>query len=90
MPRYVIVRSDASGVWAGEMAKRTRTSVTLRNARRIWEWNGVKGVGDCSDLAAHGPGLGSKITSVVVLAVINAWCEILSASDAARSAVEKA
>ena len=38
---YVIVRTYSAGVFAGEPVKREGMEVTLKNARRLWYWDGA-------------------------------------------------
>lgn len=49
--KYVIVRSKSAGVFAGYLKKQNRTIVTLKNARRIWRWEGAASL---SQLAMDG------------------------------------
>ena len=49
---YVIVRCFYSGVWAGEVISENGTEITLRNARKIWYWDG--GEFTCAEIANHG------------------------------------
>jgi hypothetical protein len=48
---YVIVRTQSAGVFAGYQESRTGQQVILRNARRIWYWNGAASL---SQLATDG------------------------------------
>jgi len=48
---YVIVRTYSAGVFAGYLAKRKGKEVTIRNARRLWEWHGAASL---SELSQHG------------------------------------
>ena len=48
---YVIVRTYSAGVFAGNLAKREGQEVTLKNARRIWYWDGAASL---SQLAVDG------------------------------------
>jgi len=48
---YVIVRTYSAGVFAGYLAKRKGKEVTVRNARRLWEWYGAASL---SELSQHG------------------------------------
>lgn len=61
--RFVVVRSNMSGVWFGEIVSQTKQSITLRGARRVYEWDG--GRLTCSELANLGPGKGSRICAAV-------------------------
>lgn len=49
--RYVIVRTTSAGVFAGEFESRNGREVVLRNARRIWYWDGAASL---SQLAMEG------------------------------------
>ena len=50
---YVIVRCSAAGVHAGHLVEldRSTRSCVLRNARRIWHWDGAATL---SELAVYG------------------------------------
>lgn len=49
--KYVIVRTYLAGVFAGELESRNGQEVVLRNARRIWYWDGAASL---SQLAMEG------------------------------------
>lgn len=49
--RYVIVRCDRAGVFAGNLESRTGKEVVVLNARRLWHWNGAASL---SQLAVSG------------------------------------
>lgn len=49
--QYVIVRTYSAGVFAGELESREGKEVVLRNARRLWYWDGAASL---SELAMHG------------------------------------
>lgn len=38
---YVVCRTYSAGVFAGYLSKREGREVTLKNARRIWYWDGA-------------------------------------------------
>lgn len=48
---YVIVRTYSAGVFAGNLIKREGQEVLLKNARRIWYWDGAASL---SQLAMEG------------------------------------
>lgn len=48
---YVIVRTRSAGVHAGELISRNDMEVELKNARRIWYWDGAASL---SQLAMEG------------------------------------
>ena len=49
--KYVIVRGDRSGVFAGVLESQEGQKVVLRNARRLWRWHGAT---ECLQIAAEG------------------------------------
>jgi len=49
--KYVIVRGDRSGVFAGNLAAREGREVQLTDCRRIWYWEGAASI---SQLAIDG------------------------------------
>lgn len=49
--KYVIVRTYSAGVFAGYLESRNGQEVILRNARRLWYWEGAASL---SQLAVEG------------------------------------
>lgn len=49
--KYVIIRGDRSGVFAGTLEAREGREVKLSNCRRLWYWAGAASI---SQLAAEG------------------------------------
>jgi hypothetical protein len=49
--RYVLVRTYSAGVFAGVLESRNGREVVMRNARRIWYWDGAASL---SELAQRG------------------------------------
>lgn len=49
--KYVIVRTQSAGVFAGELDSRNGQEVILKNARRLWYWDGAASL---SQLAMEG------------------------------------
>ena len=48
---YVIVRTRSAGVHAGELISHNKKGVELKNARRLWYWDGAASL---SQLAMEG------------------------------------
>ena len=48
---YKLVRTYSAGVFAGYIEKKEGMEVTMRNARRIWYWDGANSL---SELSIHG------------------------------------
>lgn len=51
MNQKYIIRGDRSGVFYGEIAERNDREVKIRNARRLWYWDGAASI---SQLALEG------------------------------------
>lgn len=49
--KYVIVRGDRSGVFAGTLAENEGRKVVLTNVRRLWRWYGAT---ECLQIATEG------------------------------------
>lgn len=49
--KYVIVRGDRSGVFAGTLAENDGRKVVLNNVRRLWKWYGAT---ECLQIATEG------------------------------------
>ena len=85
--KYVIVRTYSAGVFAGELENRKNREVTLRNARRIWYWDGAATL---SQLAMEGTKEPKNckfpvaVRRVSLLEVV----EILDVTDKARKSIE--
>ena len=49
--KYVVVRGDRSGVFAGTLAENDGRKVVLTNVRRLWRWYGAT---ECLQIATEG------------------------------------
>lgn len=84
--KYCIVRCDRASVFAGTVAEREGQAVLIRDARRIWHWDGAASL---SQLALEGTKkpTGCKFSvaceSVVVLDAI----EVIPCTDAAQQSI---
>jgi hypothetical protein len=86
MSNYKIVRTSSAGVFAGEIESRNGHDVVMRNARRIWYWDGAASL---SQLAMEGTSkpenckFPCEVDRVELLQVI----EILDVTDKARESI---
>lgn len=62
---YVIVRCTQAGVHAGFLEKQTKDHLILRDARRIWYWNGAASISEIAVYGLNPNKTGSKIAAVV-------------------------
>ena len=85
--KYVIVRSYAAGVFAGELISQNGKEVILKNARRLWYWDGANSL---SELAMHGTAKpeNCKFPCTVERVVLLETIEILNVSNAAKKSIE--
>lgn len=85
--KKVIIRGDRSGVEFGELVAQQGREVTLKNARRIWYWEGAASL---SQLAMEGTTLPEKcnftvaVNSITILDAI----EIIPCTEEAIQSIE--
>jgi hypothetical protein len=83
---YRIVRTYSAGVFAAYVEKREGKEATLRQARRLWYWDGANSL---SDLAVNGttkPG-GCKFPVAVDSVEVTEVIEVLSVTEKARASI---
>ena len=85
--RYVIVRGDRSGVFAGTLKARDGRTVTLENARRLWYWDGA-----CSDFQIANDGVTNpencKFTVTVAEIEILDVIEVIPCTERAEACIK--
>jgi hypothetical protein len=85
--KYVIVRTYSAGVFAGELESRNGQEVIMRNARRLWYWDGAASL---SQLAMEGVSkpddckFPCEVDRVELLQVV----EILDVKDKAKESIK--
>lgn len=86
--KYVIVRTYSAGVFAGELESRVGREVVLRNARRLWYWDGAATL---SELAQRGTSKPMKCKFPVAVDRVELLesIEILDVTDAARKTIDE-
>jgi len=83
---YVIVRTYSAGAFAGELVARKGKEVTLKNARRLWYWEGAASL---SQLAQEGVKKPKKCKFPCPVSVIlTEAIEILSTTAAAQASIK--
>lgn len=85
---YYIIRGEKSGVFFGEIEERSGREVTIRNARRLWYWDGAASL---SQLALEGVKFPDecKFTVVVPSLTILDAIEILPCTQEAAFVIQK-
>ncbi len=86
-PRFVIVRTQNAGVFAGELAGADARDLELRQARRLWYWDGAASL---SELAVKGTSQPATCKFPVPVERIHLFevIEIIDATPAARASIE--
>jgi hypothetical protein len=85
--RYVIVRTESAGVFAGTIESQTDRQVVLRNARRLWFWSGAASLSQLAEGGTSKP-KSCKFPVAVSRAELFQVIEILDVSDVARKSIE--
>lgn len=78
--KKVIVRTHSAGVHFGTLASKEGKEVVLKNARRIWYWEGAFTL---SAVAVSGVGRGSKLSVLTQEILLTEAIEIIPCSEAA-------
>jgi hypothetical protein len=85
--QYVVVRTQSAGVHCGELVMREGKEVTLRNARRIWRWQGANTL---HEISLRGVASGSKVSETVESITLTEAIEVIHAAEAGRKNLESA
>lgn len=83
---YVIVRTYSAGVFAGTLKTRKGKEVILRNARRLWYWDGAASLSQLSVDGVSKPEnckFPCEVSEITLLEVI----EILPVTKKARESI---
>jgi hypothetical protein len=85
---YKIVRTYSAGVFAGELESRNGKEVVMRNARRLWYWDGAASL---SQLAMEGTSkpenckFPCEVDKIILLNAI----EILDVTEKAKRSIKE-
>lgn len=85
--KYVIVRGDRSGVFAGYLASRTGSECVLKQARRIWYWTGAASLSQLAEEGTSKPKSCKFPVEVSGITVLDA-VEILSVTPRAQESIK--
>jgi hypothetical protein len=85
--KFVIVRTYSAGVHAGYLEKQDGKIITLRNAIRIWQWDGAASL---SQLAMEGVKKpeNCKFAMPVNEIILTEAIEVITATEKARKNIE--
>ena len=82
-----MVRSKSAGVFAGTVVERDGQEVLLKNARRIWYWDGVTSLSQLATKGTSNPEK-CKFPAPVDEAMVFEVIEIIPISDTAAKSIE--
>lgn len=84
---YKIVRTYSAGVFAGEVVSRKGKEVTMKNARRIWYWEGAASLSQLAQSGTTKPDK-CKFPETVDEVLLTEAIEILSVTPQAKASIE--
>lgn len=84
--KYVIIRTQNAGVFAGYLKEKTGETVILKHARRLWYWSGACSL---SQMAMEGTKKASdcKFAMEVDTIELNQVIEIIDATQEAKDSI---
>lgn len=84
---WFIVRTYSAGVFAGEIESRNGREVVMRNARRLWYWQGAASLSQMAMTGTSKPE-GCKFPCAVDRVQLLEVIEILDVTPTARASIE--
>ena len=85
--KYVIIRGDRSGVFAGTLVSNEGQKVVLKDCRRLWYWDGAASISQIANEGVKRP-TSSKFTVTVDSIVILDAIEIIPTTAAAEANIK--
>ena len=85
--KYVIVRTFSAGVFAGYIESRAGQEVVMRNARRIWYWDGAASLSQLAMSGTTKPQNCKFPVAVDRIELLNA-IEIIDCTEAGKKSIE--
>ena len=85
--KYVIIRGDRSGVFAGTLVSNEGQKVVLKDCRRLWYWDGAASISQIANEGVKRPN-SSKFTVTVDSIVILDAIEIIPTTAAAEANIK--
>jgi len=85
--KYVICRTRSAGVFAGYLETRTGQEVVLRQARRIWYWDGAASLSQLAEERTSNPGKCKFPKAVNRVELLHA-IEIIDCTEQARKSIQ--
>lgn len=86
--KYVIVRGDRSGVFAGVLKSRNGREVELTDCRRLWYWDGAASISQLATDGTKAPDRCAFTVTVDDILILDA-IEIIPATDIAEKSIKE-
>lgn len=84
--KICIVRTYSAGVFLGEVAERSGKEVLLKNARRLWYWDGAASLSQLANAGTSKPKT-CKFPAPVAEVLLTEAIEIIPATEAAIASI---
>lgn len=84
--KYCIIRGKEFGVFAGNVEAVEGDRVLLRNARRLWYWDGAASISQLATDGTTAPN-SCKFTVTVDCVLLSSVIEIIPATEKARASI---
>jgi hypothetical protein len=85
--KYVIVRTYSAGCFAGTLERREGKEVEMKDARRLWYWNGAASLSQLAQSGTTSPNT-CKFPEPVSAIVLTEAIEILAVTPKAQAIIE--
>ena len=85
--KYAMVRTYSAGVFAGTIAERNGKEVLLKDARRIWYWDGAASLSQLAQSGTSKPE-NCKFPEPVSEVLLTEAVEIIPITDEAKASIE--
>ncbi len=85
--KYVVIRTQNAGVFAGELESYKAGESVLTNARRLWYWSGAASLSQMANSGTSQPDK-CKFPAPVSRIVLPQTIEVIEATEAARKSIE--
>lgn len=86
--KKVLIRGNRSGVEFGELVSQNGSEVTLKNARRIWYWDGAASLSQLAKDGTSNPSSCKFTVSVDSITILDT-IEIIPCTDKAVKSIEE-
>jgi hypothetical protein len=84
---YIICRTYSAGVFAGTLVSRKGKEVELKNARRLWYWDGAASLSQLSQEGVKAP-LNCKFPMPVPSVILTEGIELLGTTETAERSIK--